>query len=94
MTERASSGSKSERTRATFEVVEDNDRANESEPTAMFSKAEVQQLFDELWKIGFRPNDGKDSEAERSAMLTRALEFAQTHLSRNGGQDHDVDRTR
>ncbi|MFC7418076.1 sugar phosphate isomerase/epimerase family protein [Gordonia phosphorivorans] len=34
------------------------------------------------------------SKAERSAMLTRALEFAQTHLSRNGGQDHDVDRTR
>ncbi|GAA4744601.1 sugar phosphate isomerase/epimerase [Gordonia alkaliphila] len=32
------------------------------------------------------------NKAERSAMLTRSLEFAQTHLARNPRQDEHVDR--
>jgi hypothetical protein len=56
-----------ERAVAKFEIVDDTfDR--DFEPTLTLPRIEAQQLFDALWSIGFRPKNGEDSEAQRSAM--------------------------
>ena len=46
------------------------------EPTLVFKFEEAQQLMQELWDAGFRPNNGAGSTAEATA-LQKHIQFAE-----------------
>lgn len=68
-----------------FELRDEN--CEQGQPAFTMDKALAQALADELWRIGFRPTQGKQSEGEAGARMKhledmRAIAFAKLDVQR------------